>query len=208
MADPLGTAASIIAVLELAKSTAEYLRSVKDASKQCKSLLVEISSIRGILTELNETISSAEDDNDSNDDHDTQDQHTWSSTFTILQESDGPLKILQEALEELDSQVRKTASATGIKKLKKSLLWPLNKDQTNDLLQIIERQKSLLALALENDHFLMSQNIQKEIVTTRKKLQSTFEEVQKISKGLTQLEMRHYGSLLRILVGRPLLMGC
>jgi hypothetical protein len=31
------------------------------------------------------------------------------------------------------------ASTTGIKKLKNSLLWPLTKDQTIDLLGIIER---------------------------------------------------------------------
>jgi hypothetical protein len=59
MADPLSVTASIIAVLQLSSTVLRYLVDVKDTSADRKSLICEISSTRGILSTLNETVDDA-----------------------------------------------------------------------------------------------------------------------------------------------------
>ncbi|KAL5344669.1 hypothetical protein ACLOAV_010361 [Pseudogymnoascus australis] len=54
MADPLSATASIIA--KLFSTVLMYLVDVKEASADRKSLIHEISSTRGILSTLNETV--------------------------------------------------------------------------------------------------------------------------------------------------------
>lgn len=55
MGDPLSTVASIIALILLTSSVVTYLRNIKDASKECKKLELEITSMRGALDTLKET---------------------------------------------------------------------------------------------------------------------------------------------------------
>ena len=64
--DPLSITASVITLLMFAKSTTQHLRAVKDSSKECTGLILEVSSIRGLLSELKDRL-----------DEDTQDgEHT------------------------------------------------------------------------------------------------------------------------------------
>lgn len=168
MSDPLSVTASIIAVLQLAKATVDYIRDIKNASKDCRRLVVEISSVRGILAELVQTIEDATSRSISSGESDAssdqiEEQSSWSATFALLREPGGPVEILREALQELESKLSKAISSSAFRKLKHSLLWPLTKKQTDDLTCIIERQKSLLALALGNDHFLLSRSIKETL---------------------------------------------
>jgi hypothetical protein len=52
MAEALGTASSIFAVLGLAKSAIGFLRDVKDGPEECKKLVQELSFLRGVLESL------------------------------------------------------------------------------------------------------------------------------------------------------------
>lgn len=79
MGDPLSVTKSINIVLQLAISVAAYLRDVKDASKDCKKLVLEISCTCGILATLSDTIS------------DVEDSDAWALTIKTLVEPDGPL---------------------------------------------------------------------------------------------------------------------
>jgi hypothetical protein len=60
MADPLSTIANIIALLDLCAKVLKYLRNVKDRPKDCNHLMMEISSTKGILETLRETVEDAE----------------------------------------------------------------------------------------------------------------------------------------------------
>jgi hypothetical protein len=146
--DPLSVTASIIAVLQLGSTVLKYLGDVKDATRDCKSIIDEISSTRGILSALNETVGDVTDSGG-----------IWSATIRALKEPDGPLIVLKNTLEQLAGIFEGQASATGIKKAAKSLRWPFKETEVNKFLRIIERQKSTLSLALENDHVALSQAI-------------------------------------------------
>ncbi|OBT86395.1 hypothetical protein VE02_05285 [Pseudogymnoascus sp. 03VT05] len=132
MADPLSATASIIAVLQLSSTVLRYLVDVKEASADRKSLIHEISSTRGILSTLNETVVDARV---------------------------GPLNVLTTTLQSLATTLKDSALATGIRKTVDSLRWPFKQGEVDKILRVIERQKSTLSLALDNDHIALSREI-------------------------------------------------
>lgn len=148
MVDPLSVTASIIAVLQLSSSVLRYLVDVKDASADRQILIREISSTRGILSTLNETV----------DDARVSDE-TWSAAIRSLEDPDGPLSVLTTTLTQLATTLKGSASATGIKKAANSLRWPFKQSEVEKILRVIECQKSTLSLALENDHIALSREI-------------------------------------------------
>lgn len=148
MADPLSVTTSIIAVLQLSSTVLRYLVDAKDASADRKSLIREISSTSGILSTLNETVDDARVSN-----------KTWSTTIRSLEDLDGPLSVLTTTLKQLATALKGSASATGIKKAANSLRWPFKQSEVEKILRVIERQKSTLSLALENDHIALSREI-------------------------------------------------
>jgi hypothetical protein len=146
--DPLSVTASIIAVLQLSGTVLKYLVDVKDASADRKSLIREISSTRGILSDLNEIVDGARVSDE-----------TWSATIRSLEDPDGLLIVLKTTLTQLATTLGGSASATGIQKVANSLRWSFKQSEVEKILRVIERQKSTLSLALENDHITLSREI-------------------------------------------------
>jgi hypothetical protein len=147
MADPLSITASIAAVIQLTSTVLKYIIDVNDASADRKTFILEISSTRGILSTLNETVD------------DARCSDTWSATIRALEDPEGPLNILKTTFQQLATALEGSGSATGIKKTVKSLRWPFKQNEVEKFLRIIERQKSTLSLALENDHVALSREI-------------------------------------------------
>jgi hypothetical protein len=92
---------------------------------------------------------------------------TWSATIQALKEPDGPLNVLKTTPQQLAGVLEGQASATGIKKAAKSLRWPFKETEVEKFLRIIERQKSTLSLALENDHIALSRAIRDNTISIR-----------------------------------------
>lgn len=134
MADPLGTAASIITVVQLAATVVRYLKDVRDAGKDRNTLLVEISSVTGLLSNLKDL---AEVD------------ETYSNMLKTLNVPNGPLGQFKAAIEKLS---RDLAPVSGLKEVGKAFAWPLKKAETKGIIDSIERQKALFSLALQCDH--------------------------------------------------------
>jgi hypothetical protein len=157
MADPIGATASIITLLDLCVKVLKYLRDVKDGPKDCNRLKMEISSTRGLLETLKETIEDAE----------SAPQEGWSATIRSLNNDEGPLKQLEETLITLHDAFSRAAAAKGLDKISKRFLWPFKKDDAENLIKNVDRQKLLLILALENDHIALSKEIQRDTRTVR-----------------------------------------
>jgi len=132
MGDPLGTTASIVAVLGLTDTVVKYLNDVKDASEDRKKILLEISNAHGLLYTLKDLA-----------------ERQPSGNVKSLDVPNGPLAQFKSALERL---AVKLAPVTGRKKIEKALGWPFQKEDVADILRTIERQKSLFILALQEDH--------------------------------------------------------
>jgi hypothetical protein len=133
MADPLSISASIIAILQLSAVVVTHIKSMKDASAEREKLLDEIGATSDLLAIINNPVRQA--------------QHgdSWES----LRKPGGPLEQLEAVLKKLDA---KLAPAAGWSKVKKTVTWPFRKGEIEGFVGSIERQKTLLGLALQNDH--------------------------------------------------------
>lgn len=137
MAEPLGIAASIITVLELSGTVITYLSAVKGASEDRQRLLIEVSTIRGLLYSLKDVLEAP------------QVKDTFKAVTGMLVTPNGPLEFSRAVLKRLEARL---TVVTGAAKVWKALRWPFDKAEVSDLLTTLERQKTLFSLALGNDH--------------------------------------------------------
>jgi hypothetical protein len=155
MSDPLSATASVITVLELAKAVQSYLLAVKDAPKECKKLLLDISYIHGLLDILHGTMIEVDNAAD------------WAGTTRVLARSDSPIANIKALLEPLEAKLKKQAGRSGVAKFTGYIIWPLSKSQTEAVLQAVKRQQDLLMIALDNDHLLLSTKIKSDIAVVK-----------------------------------------
>lgn len=135
--DPLSAVGSIIAIIQLVGTVISYLDGVKDASEERTQLLVEISSVGGLLTTLRDLAVASEQEG------------TAMASAKSLNVPLGPLAQFRLALERIAVVL---APNRGVKKFGKSLAWPFKKGEVLELLGVIERQKTLFILALQSDN--------------------------------------------------------
>ena len=160
--DPLSITTGIIAVLQLASSVVSYLGAVKDASDDRQRLIAEIGSITGFLFLLKEGSNKSSD------------------ALNSLCAPNGPLDMLKGALTELATKLR---PAEGLKKAGKSLLWPFQKSEVNNLLQRIERLKGMFMLALQNDNTQLTRRMVEDIGDMRESLMYVHDTVKQIESN-------------------------
>ena len=153
MAEVLGLVSSIIAILELSGVVIDYVHKTKNASDDSERLLLEISSINGFLASLKELIRRAES------------QDLWLGTVKSLGTPQGPIAQYDLALKRLEAKLK---PVVGWKKAGKALRWPFEKTEVMEILESIERQKALFALALGNDHIRLSIAIQADVADIKR----------------------------------------
>lgn len=137
MGEPLSSIASVITIIQLAGTAVQYLTDVRDASKESSRILVELSSLYGLLFGLKSLAEHLDKD------------EKWVSTIVTLTVPDGALAQLKATLERIVSMLE---PAAGLKKARKALTWSFKKGEVADLLCMLERYKSLIGLALQKDH--------------------------------------------------------
>jgi hypothetical protein len=118
----------------LTASVIEYLQTVRDARRDRIDFLVEVSGLYHLLLALQNRIDSAKAED------------PWLTQVRQLGAEDGPLDQFKSRLEDL---VSKLGSPEG---LGWALIWRFNKAEIEGVLPKIERIKTLVSLALTNDH--------------------------------------------------------
>jgi len=136
MADPLGITASIIAIIQLSSVVVEYINGVRGATKERKRLRDGVRACEFILQQL-------KDDAD-----DTEEGKAWSETIKALEGADAPLGRLWVALNIVKEKLK---PKTGLEKALMSLKWPFSEKEVEKIIWSVEREKTLLQLALTND---------------------------------------------------------
>jgi hypothetical protein len=124
------TAASIIAVLQISDKVIKYIRDVSGATEERKRLREQVRACSNILLALRDEV------------EDYEEGEAWTKTMELI---GGPLSRLQRALELAAVQLQ--GKSTTREKLK----WPFQEKETMKLVEAIENEKSLLALALQNN---------------------------------------------------------
>ncbi|KAL9134056.1 MAG: hypothetical protein Q9175_004768 [Cornicularia normoerica] len=166
--DPLSISASIAALLQLTSTVIQYLNGVKGAPEDRRMLLSELASVNGFLFILQDQADQAKQGDQ------------WSSTLQSLNVPEGPLDQFRRALERLSSKL--ASPATGLKRLGKAVTWPFQKEEIKEILGSIERQKSLLNLARQNDHMKLSKAIKIDVASMR-------DEVEEVANKVSRIQM-------------------
>lgn len=133
----VGLVAAIIQLMDATMMAIKYLNDVKDAPKDRSKIARDATSLMVLLTDLRYRV----EETDSTD--------PWFTGVRLLGVDGGPLDQFKEALDDL---ARRLKPKTGIKKLGKMLIWTLDKKNIDDILDSIERLKTLVTLSLGKDH--------------------------------------------------------
>lgn len=139
--DPLSVTASIIGILQLSTKVFGYLNDVKDASKDRAKCTIELSNLNSLLVSLRFRL----EEGSSNE--------PWYTAVRDLGVGNGPLDQFKQALEELQT---KMTGGGRLKKLGSALAWKFSKEEVASILARMERLKTLVHIALQMDHLLVS----------------------------------------------------
>jgi len=132
----LGEAASVIAVIQLTASVVKYINTAVGATKDRVRLRDKVRSCEYMLQQLNDRAS------------DSEESTAWADSVRALEGPGAPLGRLQVALLEVKKRLE---PKQGLEKLTTSLRWPFSEKDMDKILLTIDREKSLLAIALTND---------------------------------------------------------
>jgi hypothetical protein len=135
--DGLSVAASIIAVVQLTSKVITYLNDVRDAPKECRNCVVEISNANTLLLKLDLRLDESKS------------QQLWFTEVQALAGEDGPLEQYRSALQLLLAKVEPT---NKMRMLVNRLLWKHIKEEVASIFAKTERLKTLVSIALEMDH--------------------------------------------------------
>lgn len=135
MADPLSISASIVAVIQASVVVVRYLRDVKDTRQDVGRLRMEIDSLQSVLVPALQRLKRSEDGS--------------LAPGRLVEVQNGPLQELLSMLEDLEKRLAPTA---GLRKARKAVTWPFRKSEISDIVNTIERQKSLFILTLQLDY--------------------------------------------------------
>jgi FtsZ-binding cell division protein ZapB len=137
--DPLSLTVSIAALIGTTTKVLGYINDVKTASKERAKLASEVTNLLVLLTSMRYKVEEIE-----------QEKNRWyDSIRSLLGGANGTIDQFRSILEELAG---KLAPATSLKKFGRALIWTLDKKECIDILDKIERLKTLIGLALQEDH--------------------------------------------------------
>lgn len=148
--DGISSAASVLALVELAGKTITYIKQVKNAPQEKQHLLKLLIQSKGILHTLNDLIESVEDED-------------WATTIRSLAGSDGPLSQYQDILEQIISRLGINCDKISLKHVVNSLKWPFTRKEVEELTTALEKLKSTFVIATTNDHVRLSMETHKEV---------------------------------------------
>lgn len=145
--DPLSTAASVIAVVQIADRIIDlckaYITGVKDAPSELRAILIEVGSVKCVL-EVIELL-------------DTSGNKSGTCAVEILEKLQGPLEGCKEALKSLEALFPPQLGSSAKGKRQRlalsltTLAWPFKREKAMKLLEEVGRHKSTISLGLTTE---------------------------------------------------------
>ena len=138
----VGLVASLVQLVRVTAKTIKYLSEIREAPKDVQDLSQEAANVLALLNHLRFRIKSIPESD------------PWFLGVRGLGVENGLLEQLQRALEEL---AKKLKPRTGVKKLGRTLLWTIDKGEFEEILRKIERCKTSIGFALQEDTLCVAQ---------------------------------------------------
>ncbi len=165
--DPLGTTASIIAVIQLSSTVVQCISTATGATRDRRRLRSEVQACDDILQQLRDESDESEE------------SKTWSDTIKALEAPGSPLGLLKAALTIVQDKLQ---PKDGYHKAVAVLKWPFQEKEAEKIIGAVTREKRLLELALSNEHRKLTQEIKRSARESGKQLKELFELVEESSK--------------------------
>lgn len=151
--DPISITGTLIAVLQLTTTVIsicyDYRQGVSSASREVLQISSSLNSLRDVLESLLGLIEDSKSKSEGSE--------SRLATVELLAKDGGTL---DSCLEELLRLKRKLEPESGWRKVRKSLVWPLQEAEVKKALDRLERSKSMMLLALSADQTCEFQFIQ------------------------------------------------
>ena len=155
MAEGIGLAASVIAVLQITNSVIsvcyDYTAAAQGASWELPRIRNELDNLRTVLQTLEPLAKQAELANPATG--------TRTSTLALLCGTEGVLEKCLRELKRLDEKLKSPSWSDGYGPKRKAVIqvlrWPLQKADTEKALKAISRYKDILATAIAGDELFV-----------------------------------------------------
>jgi len=164
--DPIGTGASIIALIQLSNEVVKYISSAAGSTKERKRLRDEVRACAHILQQLKDVAD------------DSEEGEAWIQTIAALGAPGAPLGRLCILLSVIETRLQ---PRQGMRKVFAAMKWPFEEKEVDKIIGSIEREKSLLTLALTNESNKLIRDIQRSSKENGKKLTELIDLVQEAS---------------------------
>lgn len=143
--EAIGAVASLIQIIDAAVASIDYLNEVRASSRNRKKLRDEATALKGLLLQLSEKLNQAEQRN-----------NAGSVGTRLLNGPSGHLATLGNSLSELTARLGRSVPQTNsirdkLRVLPQKLAWPSDKKKCMEILGCIERTKTFVILALQQD---------------------------------------------------------
>ncbi|RYP32310.1 hypothetical protein DL767_005285 [Monosporascus sp. MG133] len=165
--EPLGTTASIIAIIQLSSKVFGYITNATGATKERNRLRSELLAFDSFIQELRDQSDGSEEG------------QAWSEMIKALDGPDGPLGRLKTTLGAMETRLQ---PKKGVRRAVSALKWPFEEKEVQMIIETIENEKSLLKFALDNEHRKLTQEIQRQSRANGEKLDKLLEVLKLSSK--------------------------
>ncbi|VUC26662.1 unnamed protein product [Clonostachys rosea] len=183
--DPLSTTASVIAVLQLTSKIVQYLNSASGATKERKTLRDELRACERVLEQLK--------DRCDEEDSDTE----WRDTIKVLEGPEGPLGRLWAMLRKMEERLQRRGGPA--EKVISAVKWPFVQKEIKEIFKAMEREKSLLQLALNGISGRLIREIKRTASQNREAIKTlinslsdhshqSYLQLSEIKKGVDQIQ--------------------
>lgn len=138
--DPItvvGFLAAIVQLIDITSKAVNFFNSLKDAPTDRMKLRREAANLLPLFMDLRDRVEG------------TTSEDPWFTGLRSLGRDGGFLMEFRSAMEDL---VNKLAPGTSVMNLRNAARWTLDKKEVDNILSKIERLKTLVSLALQNDH--------------------------------------------------------
>ncbi len=158
MADPLSIIGGVASILQISSLVVSLVKAAKGAPNDRQQLLIEINATTALCQTLR--------------DYAEINAESWIETLRALNQNDSPpLDHFRRSLEYLHKKLAlESKTDNTLQVWAQNLKWPFTKSELLELVTSIERQKSLLSIALTNDNLRLSMAIRDETQRITRKL--------------------------------------
>ncbi|KAF8846479.1 hypothetical protein BDZ45DRAFT_734210 [Acephala macrosclerotiorum] len=171
--DPATAAKIAVGAIEIATKVGAYIIKVKGAKEERLRLLNGVRGCEDVLRRFVDELNDIESDPE------------WLERINVINHNKTPMEPLHVALKMAENELKSTSLVSQFK-------WPFKEESVTNILNIIEREKSLLSLSMIADSRHLQQEIQSSLEGTHAQLASLAQmvaganqEVKKLLQGLT-----------------------